>query len=512
MVPGVRSSGGDSGGEFDVNSPSGVVAVLAAIRTAELTQTQRNELRDLVFLYTRGNDEAVKVSLLKQLEVCNIHLVPEETSLGVSEEKNIPETHTSVEKSVETKVMASTFQSRPVPRFAAPVVLKETPVVSEPLNVPMSAPVTHDVVAMTTPAPLEEVVANEIPHLESEVLVAEVVEPVQPIEPATIIADIVEVATTPIGTSDARSARIQEIKATVNQAFGNPVNLVEIDNTLGREYMSSLLEAMKLSPEAEPQVVAPVMERLENIFRLVEARVEMVDKTTLPHVTAETPVPFVDADIPEAPQPETVPVTSATRIVPIPVRMRDVRPEEVSVLPPPPDMSSLANATIETTTADVTPIVTVENTIRSEEVPLTALPLQSVAQTPVLKTLADLPTADALERSSVVGDVLFTQDVDDGMDQLLSEWSLFKKSGLFGTGPKGHLHPLFMKLAPLQIPLIMSGRFEGSSEEIKQSISDYMNGWRYEQGIIFENNETFEHYLRRVIRHIIDLQKKRRGS
>ena len=130
----------------------------------------------------------------------------------------------------------------------------------------------------------------------------------------------------------------------------------------------------------------------------------------------------------------------------------------------------------------------------------------------MLKTLADLPTADDLDRSSTPGDTLFTKDVDDGLDQLLSEWVLFKKSGLFGTGPQGRNHPLFKKLAGLQIPLIISGRFEGSSEEIKQSVSDYMNGWRYEQGIIIENNETFEHYLRRVIRHIIDLQKNRRGS
>jgi hypothetical protein len=39
-----------------------------------------------------------------------------------------------------------------------------------------------------------------------------------------------------------------------------------------------------------------------------------------------------------------------------------------------------------------------------------------------------------------------------------------------------------------------------------------MNGWRYEQGIVYEKDETFERYLRRVIRHIIDLQNKKRGA
>jgi len=70
-------------------------------------------------------------------------------------------------------------------------------------------------------------------------------------------------------------------------------------------------------------------------------------------------------------------------------------------------------------------------------------------------------------------------------------------------------HPLFKKISSLQIPLLLAGRFEGATQEIKQSITDYMNGWRYEQGIIYEQGETFEHYLRRVIKHIIDLQKKR---
>ena len=46
--------------------------------------------------------------------------------------------------------------------------------------------------------------------------------------------------------------------------------------------------------------------------------------------------------------------------------------------------------------------------------------------------------------------------------------------------------------------------------EIKQSVTDYMNGWRYEQGLTYQQGETFEHYLRRVIRHILDLQKGQR--
>ena len=89
---------------------------------------------------------------------------------------------------------------------------------------------------------------------------------------------------------------------------------------------------------------------------------------------------------------------------------------------------------------------------------------------------------------------------------------MFKKSGLLGTGPKGIEHPLYKKIKDLQIPLLLAGRFDDATKEITQSITDYMNGWRYEQGIIYKQGETFEHYLRRVIRHIIDLQKKKTRS
>jgi len=124
-----------------------------------------------------------------------------------------------------------------------------------------------------------------------------------------------------------------------------------------------------------------------------------------------------------------------------------------------------------------------------------------------LKSVDDLPTADSLKTASKSGDPLYTKEVDDGLNQLLTDWTLFKKSGLFGTGKKGYEHPLFQKIKDLQIPVLLAGRFPGATQEIKQSITDYMNGWRYEQGVIYEQGETFEHYLRRVIRHILDLQK-----
>jgi hypothetical protein len=140
------------------------------------------------------------------------------------------------------------------------------------------------------------------------------------------------------------------------------------------------------------------------------------------------------------------------------------------------------------------------------------MPVAPVAAVNPLKQPKDLPTAAELKAIAGVIDPLFDTDVDAGLGQLLSEWSLFKKSGFFGTGPHGREHPLFIQLAPLPMAHIVAGRYEGATAEVRQSITDYMNGWRYEQGIIYEQNETFEHYLRRVIKHILDLQIKKRSA
>jgi hypothetical protein len=106
------------------------------------------------------------------------------------------------------------------------------------------------------------------------------------------------------------------------------------------------------------------------------------------------------------------------------------------------------------------------------------------------------------------GDPLLSESVTAGLNQLLTEWNLFKGGGILGSGPKGAEHPLYKELKNLPMNLVIAGRFEGATPEVKQSIHDYMNGWRYEQGMTHDLQETFEHYLRRVVKTIIDKQAK----
>jgi hypothetical protein len=289
--------------------------------------------------------------------------------------------------------------------------------------------------------------------------------------------------------------RIRHIKAVVNQKVGNPVNLVDIDNAVGREYMVSLLEAMKTVTGAIQGDVDAAMHRLEAAYEAVEQAIATVGLQTTASGRSTSPLlnPYLTQD------PGTVERSPAAAERPAadnddkrwgtPVDVKPVIPAATEVPPP----SNL-----------VRPSVASDGAAASG---YRATPL--AADPEPLRTLADVPAASDLETSSQTGDPLYTNEIDAGLDQLLSEWSIFKKSGLFGTGPKGRAHPLFKTLSPLTVPTILAGRYDGSSDEIRQSVTDYMNGWRYEQGIVYAADEPFERYLRRVIRHIMDGQKAR---
>ena len=107
-----------------------------------------------------------------------------------------------------------------------------------------------------------------------------------------------------------------------------------------------------------------------------------------------------------------------------------------------------------------------------------------------------------------ISDDLMTPDITVGLSQLLAEWQIFKGSGLFGMGPGGIDHPLYVNIKDSSMLSIMNGTFSGATSEIQQSINDYVNGWRYEQSIVPQHSETFEHFLRRVVRKVLKDAKR----
>ncbi|MEN9920543.1 MAG: hypothetical protein RL538_436 [Candidatus Parcubacteria bacterium] len=495
---------------FDFDSQSGVMHLLASIRQSEIPAPQKSELRDLVFLYSNGGkDQTVRLSLEQKI-----------TAYGV--------TPAPVKKPVVQAPPAPPLtigKYRVAPSFAAPAAPQATSVpapktttipvfTAAPAWIPTeevkSEPAREEIVP--TPVPVEPVVVAPIPQPQ----MAATQQPIAPAPQAPAAAP-----EAPVISADANEylARIREIKASVNEKVGNPVNLVDINNEVGREYMGALLDAMKRLNSGSS--AGSAMKRLEDAYAAVLKTLEAREsaESVAPHAEVAEPAPSVSIPIvrePE-PQPDFAPVESREEAVEETSRFE--APIEPEPAMPQPAFVPLGGMSTQEPAPAPKPVFSapappVQNVPSVEPLGRPATPPpQPQAFVPLsdLKkphTLEDLQNAASLKAAAeAAGDPLFSKEVDDGLDQLLGEWSIFKKSGLFGTGPKGKEHPLFKKIAPLHIPLLLAGRFEGATQEIKQSITDYMNGWRYEQGIIYQQGETFEHYLRRVIRHIIDLQK-----
>ncbi len=536
MVQGVRSSATEV--VFDLHSEAGVVAALAAVRASTLSREEKSELRDLIFAFKNEPDTSLEATIQSALS----GLTPAQIVAPTASPVVTPAV--TIETVAPVAVAAPRYgfsHTRPQPVFAPMPVT--TAAASVPVPTPAAAPAS-------TAVPVEAVVPNE--PVPAPVLAAQIPSvppnlPVAPSEPepdlnvtitpptpkpdpvrivpvsvvstdmvpkAVVDEKLAAVAPAPEPTIelkppyqedhslDAYRNRITEIKQFINQKVGNPVNLVDLDNTVGRAYMGALLEAMKAVSGGGGDVVT-LMAKLEAVVKDVETVLETKLAAGAPTPAPAAPAtPAVPVSVPVKPAVTTPAVDTATAPAPaIPVPPK--APETTAMSTPPVIAPSIPVRRVEEPMTPITPADVAQSRFKNV-IPVTA-------QEP-LKTPKDLPTAAELKARSGITDPLADPDVDLGLEQLLSEWSLFRKSGVFGTGPKGTQHPLYLKLSVLPMPLILSGRFEGSTAEIRQSITDYMNGWRYEQGIIYEQEETLEHYLRRVIRHIIDSQTRRRAA
>jgi hypothetical protein len=565
------------GGVFDFSTPTAVMAILKTLRAqAEVEASVRNEIRDQIFAYTSsgGKDDASRQVIEARLRAVGI--TPEsigqaiETANSASDSKpSAPKAGFSVGRVAPT--FTGSFAPTPQAVKKANELLKKSPTVSpvvETLVPPPQPPVAVEELkplpTPTPPPPVNKIVPTipvtpiptAIPVVEP-MLLAEEKKPVAqtnvPREATVNPPSVPEVSSTGLDTVELLE-RIRVIKADINARVGNPVNLVAINSTIGREYMSSLLEAMKQLGSGNPSSITTAMKRLEIAYEQALSVIEMPEEENPNSMPPQaivpptppampTPVPTQPQSIPVVPVvnpppvPSTYPTSSISSappvtqipsampapvvtpepkpgpVAPVPVQMKAVEPTTTSYTNPPLGVTRAATTTPAKlpTTIPVTasPVEISQTTEPPAPVPIHSsklAPAKSVAMATPLRKVEELPTLAEVKNRTELGNPLYAQEISEGLVQLLSEWTIFSKSGIFGTGPRGIDHPLYKKLAPLKIPLIISGRFEGATEEVRQSITDYMNGWRYEQGIIYEKDETFEIYLRRVIRHIIDSQ------
>ena len=514
MVQGVRSSATEV--VFDLHSEAGVVAALAAVRGSQLSREEKSELRDLIFAFKNEPDTTLEATIQEALAgiapapvavmtpvavpaatpavvATTAVVVPARYGFGNTRPQPVFAPLPVTEKVVSTSVSSPMPIPEPEPEPAPTPVVK---VASVPPNLPVApAEAASDLDVTITPPTQEPVRIVPVSVVSTDMVPKAVVdEKLAAVAPTSEPTIELKPPYQEDQSLDVYRNRITEIKQFINQKVGNPVNLVDLDNTVGRAYMGALLEAMKAVSGGGGDV-AGLMTKLEAVVK----EVETVLKTKQTVDVSKTTVVPVDESI--VSQPESV--------------------LEVSTFPQ--AAIAVPHKASETSTVSTRPIISPVVPVQQVEESITAVtPLDVTAprfknvipvtaQEP-LKTPTDLPTAAEVKARSGITDPLADPDIDLGLEQLLTEWSLFRKSGVFGTGPKGTQHPLYQKLATLAMPLVLSGRFEGATAEIRQSITDYMNGWRYEQGIIYEQDETFEHYLRRVIRHIIDSQTTRRTA
>ncbi len=533
--------GGVNPSVFDLQSQQGITNLLSSVRAAKIPPAQKNELRDLIFQYMNGGrDQTVLISVEQAISKYNIVPVAGGKTPASKPDKPKHPFGTSRPSPTFTPSKMSAKDSSASPVKAEAVVTKSEPVAK--------------VESKPKPEPVAEVESK--PEAESKPIIQPVKNvPVSPAEEPAIIPEPVSQPAPaavpapidkPVLGDDQNLKRIKEIKYLVNERIGNPVNLVDINNEVGREYMSAMLEAMKKVNSGGAAVSE--MTRLEQAYLSVLSTLDSQNASVVGGDTATpTPAPLAPVpqpvSVPVPPQPAPVPTPARTPVpptpAPVPVPQPAPTPVPTPPVPQPASVPTPAPTPVPPTPAPVpvpqpaptpAPVVGYDQVKEESKPPAepeaqapsqtqtSEAPQQTLKETTKAKSLAeseekfktpqDLPSASSVAESSVSGDPLFTKEVDEGLQQLLLEWSLFKKSGLLGMGAKGVNHPLYKSIQNLQIPLLLAGRFEGATQEIKQSITDYMNGWRYEQGIVYNQGENFEHYLRRVIRHIIDLQNR----
>ena len=466
---------------FDIHVEKDTIALLRSLHRSTINQEAKNQLRDVLFAYVQAGANTDAASVVEVFSRFGFSVVAGEKESV----PQVPVTETSAPRpSLGRMRPAPTFTPTSVTdankvklRVIPEAVQQKTEEVSKPAGIPVQQQAPVDASAPESPQVSQEEVA-----------------------PVVTYANPME--------------RIKEIKRTVNLKVGNPVSLIDAHNEIGREYMNALLGAMKAANGGSSTEVHDAMQTLEKSFAQIEA-LDMNSSTQAQEEAAKTDsapleVPVAKKnDVPTKAEKEETPTAapvSAMQPVSVSAPAAQIQKNEVPNIPVQqiaiPAEEAKQPGEEKTASTQVAPPT-------QQKVSITSVRKEKQIQELMQSNRAEeVQQQQKKEEEQIASmDPLMVPDVSAGLQQLLSEWSLFKSSGIFGTGPSGSDHPLYKKLSVLTMAAVIAGRFEGATPQIKQSITDYMNGWRYEEGVVHVHTEMFEHYLRRVIKHILDKQK-----
>ncbi|MFT5037403.1 MAG: hypothetical protein ACI9VM_000983 [Candidatus Azotimanducaceae bacterium] len=553
---------------FDVSDENQLLKLLNYIRRGPFDQVQKGKLRDIVLDYATSKDTQVLSVVATALLANRVSLTQNGEPLSItasaaqgSNQSPVSRDHSggfaggrptpSFGGSIQTVQPQPQVQKQVSPVVDLPPAeekqLESTPkqVLVEEKKIQVTevqAPAPHE--KPQAPAPETPAVAKAVP----------VVPPVPEVTPAAPAPEVAvppqEEIQVPAAAQQSPIERIKEIKRLVNEKVGNPVNLVDANNAVGCEYMNALLNAMRVLNGGNINETKSTMDRLETAYQSVVHSLESgetvigqrapTQAANLGPVSTEESVEVKDvapASAVEPPIKTSVPIESEPPVAPAQAQadvaqLTPISPLEPQTIPEPlqtvpaeklqniPNIPGLQESPAPLAPQSPAPEMELQNPAVPIPIPIPEPAVGSPSK--VTQSLADMLKEKNQTRENLLhanaeehteaepqfsSDPFQAPEVSAGLQQLLSEWKLFKSSGVFGIGPSGAEHPLYTVIAPLSMAAVISGRFEGSNQDIKQNITDYMNGWRYEFDVVHEMNETFEHYLRRVIKKILDRQK-----
>lgn len=530
---------------FDLRSWQGLTEILRKGKESLKDQYAYAEFRNLVLEYAqKGGDEEVrkKIDALVQSFTSPVnntepqHIQKENVLPNISE--SFPEEATKTQHIPQTVSDNVTIKKENVTAKVVVPIRRSPPsflpksVVAHETEVPE---ILHGEETFLSPNNVQK------PELELEEIqntqIPENVEKSEPIVPPSY------------KSMEEYKTRITEIKRMVHDRIGNPATLIDTHNASGKKYMIALLTALKATNAGSPVSIETAMTALEEAYK------NMLDETASVTTSKEN---FSVSEIPQTPfTPEVV--TEPTSVIQTPQSYdkdevdavvnhevsasstfelphehesiplkHDAENEFLSTVLPqrsPASIMTSFSANQRTVNTDqplshAIPTETLEMSLTPEtnddiHVPLNLVSTQIIDETEVeqkkeisnliqpIKQYEQVNAPDVRTHQSE----LSSPEISASLNGLLHEWPLFSGSGFLGIGPGGTEHPLYQRLSKLSMGEVLAGRWEKADAKVIKTIKEYVDAWRHEQGIAYTINETFEHYLRRVVNRILKRQK-----
>ncbi len=524
----LRHGGPHENSSFDLRSWQGLTYVLRAGKEALKEKGAYAEFRNLVLQYAQNGGDA---DTKKQIDAIIKTFPPIDFSKKVQQEQGVNE-KSDAEEVVATDTPQANIRPhtgrRVEPRFGT----QRSPVVKAHVEAPAEKQEVEHVT--TTPVTDTEHKVEEVREVVSIPPAQEVSS--EPITPAHTTVEVVH------RSLEEHRIRITEIKRAVNEYIGNPVALMSLSDDVGKKYMSALLGALKSTSAGGDGNADGAMATLESAYGLLvatskskdEKEVKIISSNDTDAHSESTPVKETDAPpqevIEDKQETVSIPVSDSIPNISLDVqetnKAPDVPVEEIK------DVAVVKEAVhAQPTRHDIlrsgfkksdNAISSVVRSVQQKKY------VERESSAPLVVETADIPKIEemispdinpqprrkiisedekkVIEKVAVKQSELYSTEITTMLETLLHEWSVFSGSGIFGTGPGGTLHPLFKTLSQLSMGEVVAGRFEGSDPKILKIIKQYIDAWRHEQGITYTLNETFEHYLRRVVQRILKRQ------